>query len=87
MRQKSFFDHGIMGLIPMTMSDIAKDLSIHESSVSRITTNKYISTPYGLYEMKYFFSSAGSPDTQKIYAIFCQGSIDKNDSLYSLIQS
>ena len=55
--QKSFFDHGLSYLQPMVLKDVAKDIEMHESTVSRITTNKYIDTPQGLFELKFFFHS------------------------------
>jgi RNA polymerase sigma-54 factor len=55
--QKSFLDHGLSYLQPMVLKDVAKDIEMHESTVSRITTNKYIDTPQGLFELKFFFHS------------------------------
>lgn len=55
--QKSFLDNGLSYLQPMVLKDVAKDIEMHESTVSRITTNKYIDTPQGLYELKFFFHS------------------------------
>ena len=55
--QKSFLDHGLPYLQPMVLKDVAKDIEMHESTVSRITTNKYIDTPQGLFELKFFFHS------------------------------
>ncbi len=55
--QKSFLDHGLSYLEPMVLKDVAKDIEMHESTVSRITTNKYIDTPQGLFELKFFFHS------------------------------
>jgi len=57
-RQREFFEKGIHHLHPMTLADIAATVELHESTVSRVTTNKYISTHRGMYEMKYFFSSS-----------------------------
>jgi len=57
-RQKDFFDHGVERLKPMVLRDIAEDISMHESTVSRVTTNKYIHTPRGIFELKYFFNSS-----------------------------
>ena len=59
-RQKDFFDHGVERLKPMVLRDIAEDISMHESTVSRVTTNKYIHTPRGIFELKYFFNSSVS---------------------------
>lgn len=55
--QKEFFDHGAGHLKPMVLRDIAGDIGMHESTVSRVTTNKYVHTPQGIYELKYFFNS------------------------------
>ena len=61
LRQYSFFEQGIEHLKPMTLKDIAQTLSINESTASRVTSGKYISTPRGMFELKYFFSAkAGS---------------------------
>ena len=49
-------------LKPLILKDIAEDIEMHESSVSRITTNKYVSTPHGVFELKFFFNSALSSD-------------------------
>ncbi len=56
--QKEFFRHGVSHLKPLILKEVAEDISMHESTVSRITTNKYVSTPYGIYELKFFFNSA-----------------------------
>ncbi len=56
-RQRDFLDKGIQYLKPMVLKDVAEDIGMHESTVSRVTTNKYIETPQGLYELKFFFSS------------------------------
>jgi len=58
LRQYAFFEHGIEHLKPMSLKDIAQALSVNESTASRVTSGKYISTPRGLFELKYFFSSA-----------------------------
>lgn len=55
--QKSFLDDGLSYLQPMVLKDVAKDIEMHESTVSRITTNKYIDTPQGIFELKFFFHS------------------------------
>ena len=55
--QKSFLDNGLSYLRPMVLKDVAKDIEMHESTVSRITTNKYIDTPQGIFELKFFFHS------------------------------
>ena len=56
--QRGFFEEGPIKLVPLILRDIADDIEMHESTVSRITTNKYMSTPYGVYELKYFFNNA-----------------------------
>lgn len=55
--QKDFFDHGGAHLKPMVLRDIAADIGMHESTVSRVTTSKYVHTPQGIFELKYFFNS------------------------------
>jgi RNA polymerase sigma-54 factor len=57
-RQDAFFVHGVSHLRPLILRDIAEAIEMHESTVSRVTSNKYISTPRGLYELKYFFTQA-----------------------------
>jgi len=60
--QLTFFEKGIKFLKPLNLKDIAEKLNIHESTVSRVTTNKYMSTPHGIYEMKFFFPSGINKD-------------------------
>jgi RNA polymerase sigma-54 factor len=55
--QREFFDHGITYLKPLVLRDVADDIEMHESTISRVTTNKYVQTPQGLLELKYFFNS------------------------------
>ena len=55
-RQKEFLDHGVSHLKPMTLQDIADNISIAISTVQRVTTGKYIQTPQGVFELKYFFT-------------------------------
>lgn len=55
--QKAFFEYGEEAMKPLVLKDIAKELDLHESTISRITTNKYMDSPRGVYEFKYFFSS------------------------------
>ncbi len=57
-RQRAFLDYGAMAMKPLGLREIADELGIHESTVSRVTNNKYIATPIGVYELKYFFSRA-----------------------------
>jgi len=53
--QRDFLERGITALKPLTLKEVAEDISMHESTVSRVTTNKYVQTPQGLFELKYFF--------------------------------
>src|SRR5690606_16567147 len=57
-RQDGFLAHGVAHLKPMTLRLVADAIDMHESTVSRVTANKYLATPRGLYEMKYFFTTA-----------------------------
>ena len=57
-RQKSFFTHGAIAMKPLVLREIADELGLHESTISRVTTAKYMSTPFGTYELKYFFGSS-----------------------------
>ena len=56
--QREFFDKGIAHLKPMVLRDVAQDIGMHESTISRVTTNKYAYTPQGIFELKYFFNSS-----------------------------
>ncbi len=56
-RQREFLEHGAEAMKPMVLADIANELDLHESTISRVTTKKYIDTPQGVFELKYFFSS------------------------------
>lgn len=57
-RQSEFLERGVDFLRPMTLKNISEELGLHESTISRTTTNKYVQTPQGLFELKYFFNSA-----------------------------
>jgi RNA polymerase sigma-54 factor len=57
-RQREFFEKGSQFLKPMVLKDIAADVGMHESTISRVTTNKYVHTPVGTFELKYFFNSS-----------------------------
>ncbi|MFA6018986.1 MAG: RNA polymerase factor sigma-54 [Rhodospirillales bacterium] len=57
-QQEAFFEHGVAHLKPLVLRDIANVIGMHESTVSRVTSNKYISSPRGIYELKYFFTQA-----------------------------
>ena len=56
-RQKAFLEHGEEAMKPMVLADVAQTIGMHESTISRVTTRKYMHTPRGLFELKYFFSS------------------------------
>ena len=56
-RQQAFLDEGAMAMKPMVLRDVAEEVGMHESTISRVTTQKYMHTPNGIYEFKYFFSS------------------------------
>jgi len=56
--QREFFERGVIHLKPLILKDVAEDIGMHESTVSRVTTNKYVHTPQGIYELKYFFNSS-----------------------------
>ena len=56
--QRGFFEEGVRKFRPLILKDIADDIGMHESTVSRITTNKYVATPFGVFELKFFFNSA-----------------------------
>lgn len=61
--QRDFLDLGIQSLKPLVLRDVAEDIQMHESTISRVTNNKYVHTPQGIYELKFFFN-AGIPSTQ-----------------------
>lgn len=62
-RQKNFFSHGEMAMKPLVLREIADELEMHESTVSRVTTAKYMQTPFGIYELKFFFTSGLATET------------------------
>ncbi len=62
-RQRHFFEHGEVAMRPMVLREIAEILSLHESTISRVTTQKYMLTPRGTYELKYFFGSHVATDS------------------------
>ncbi len=57
-KQRDFFEKGVSHLKPMILRDVAETVGMHESTISRVTTNKYVHTPQGLFELKYFFNSS-----------------------------
>ena len=62
-RQRNFFEHGEVAMRPLVLREIADELGLHESTVSRVTTRKYMLTPRGVYELKYFFGSHVATDS------------------------
>jgi RNA polymerase sigma-54 factor len=62
-RQKSFFTHGELAMRPLVLREIADELGLHESTISRVTTAKYMATPFGTFELKYFFGSGLGTDS------------------------
>jgi RNA polymerase sigma-54 factor len=62
-RQRAFFDHGEVAMRPLTLREIADTVSLHESTISRVTTQKYLASPRGIFELKYFFGSHVATDT------------------------
>ena len=62
-RQRQFFEHGEVAMRPLVLREIADILGLHESTVSRVTTQKYMATPRGIFELKYFFGSHVATDT------------------------
>ncbi len=69
-KQQGFFEHGEEAMVPMVLADVARVVDMHESTISRVTTQKYMHTPRGMFELKYFFSSqlatAQGEDTSSI---------------------
>ena len=62
-RQKNFFSHGELAMRPLVLREIADELGLHESTISRVTTAKYMRTPFGTFELKYFFGSGLGTET------------------------
>lgn len=62
-RQRQFFDYGDVAMRPLTLREIAEQLDLHESTISRVTTQKYMATPRGILELKYFFGSHVATDS------------------------
>ncbi|MCL2789592.1 MAG: RNA polymerase factor sigma-54 [Desulfobulbus sp.] len=67
--QRDFFEYGPSAMRPLILRDVAEDIGMHESTVSRVTSNKYVHCPQGIYELKYFFSTAvATPDGDSVAA-------------------
>jgi RNA polymerase sigma-54 factor len=62
-RQRRFFEHGEVAMRPLVLREIADEVGLHESTVSRVTTQKYMLTPRGIFELKYFFGSHVATET------------------------
>jgi RNA polymerase sigma-54 factor len=75
--QKEFFDGGIEQIKPLTLKDVASLLNMHESTVSRVTSNKYLSCPHGLFSFRYFFSNALHGDTGDVSSTSVKNMIKK----------
>ncbi len=75
--QRDFFEKGPSRLKPMVLRDVAEDISMHESTISRVTTNKYVHTPHGIFELKYFFCSGLRTEGGTISSISVQEQIRK----------
>jgi len=63
-KQRDFFERGIEFLKPMILRDVAEEVGMHESTISRVTSNKYVATPRGVFELKFFFNSAIKRDSE-----------------------
>ncbi len=80
-RQKEFFDFGLERMKPMILKDVADDIGMHESTISRVTTNKYMHTPMGIYELKFFFAGGiSSMDGDTLSSISVRNLIQKTIS-------
>jgi len=73
--QRAFLDHGIHHMKPLVLRDVAEDIEMHESTVSRVVSNKYMHTPRGLFEMRYFFHSGISSDSGDVSSLSVKGKI------------
>jgi RNA polymerase sigma-54 factor len=75
--QKDFFDRGIEQIRPLTLKDVASILNLHESTVSRVTSNKYLSCPHGIFSFRFFFSNALHGDTGDVSSTSVKNMIKK----------
>ena len=64
--QINFLEHGESGIKPLTLKKIASDLELHESTISRISSNKFIATPHGIFEIKFFFNTSVGNETPDV---------------------
>lgn len=74
-KQLEFFEKGTKFLKPMILKDVAEDIEMHESTVSRVTNGKYVHTPRGVFELKYFFSSSIQSDEEGVSSVFVKEAI------------
>ena len=81
-KQKKFFQYGKEYLEPMVLKDVALDIDMHESTVSRISNRKYMHTPRGIFELKYFFSSGVEQKEAVISSLKIKEHIQKIISLH-----
>lgn len=79
--QAEFFEKGIAYLKPMVLRDVAQDINMHESTISRVTTNKYVFTPQGIFELKYFFNSS----INRVHGGSAVASISVHDKIKQLV--
>ena len=81
--QKNFFKYGEKQLVPLTLKDVAQDIDMHESTISRATNGKYVQTPKGVFELKYFFTTGLSSSNGDVSAIkvksIIKGMIDEEN--------
>lgn len=75
--QKEFFDRGVEHINPLTLKDVASILGMHESTISRVTSNKYLSCPHGVFSFRYFFSNALNSGSGKISSTSVKNTIRK----------
>jgi RNA polymerase sigma-54 factor len=75
--QREFFDSGMEYIKPLTLKDVASILNLHESTISRVTSNKYLSCPHGIFSFRFFFSNALHGDTGSISSTTVKNMIKK----------
>jgi RNA polymerase sigma-54 factor len=91
-RQKAYFSHGAVAMRPLVLREVAQAVGLHESTVSRVTTQKYMLTPFGTVELKYFFGShvatesGGAASSTAIRALIRQ-LVDEEDTTEPLSDS
>lgn len=85
--QREFFDKGMHSLKPLVLKDVAEDIEMHESTISRVTANKYMHTPRGIYELKFFFNSGihqleGGGVASEVVKLMVKKIIEEEDSAH-----